>query len=61
MHVDGAFSRFRADHPDVVTLAALPPLGYQRPSRTDIHALRFYDRWPVLRDIVDAFRRMKQR
>ncbi|MGV8988678.1 MAG: glycosyltransferase family 25 protein [Cypionkella sp.] len=59
MHVDGAFSRFRADHPQLVTLAAIPPLGYQRPSRTDIHALRLYDRLPFVCSLVNLFRRLK--
>lgn len=61
MHVDGAFSRFRADHPDVITLAALPPLGYQRASRTDIHALRWFDRLPVIRDAAGLARRLAGR
>ena len=56
MHVDGAFSRFRADHPDMVTLAALPPLGHQRASRTDIHALRWFDRLPVIRSAAGLAR-----
>ncbi len=58
MHVDGAFSRFRADHPQFTTLAAIPPLGHQRSSRTDIHALRFYDRLPVLRTLTRLARRL---
>jgi GR25 family glycosyltransferase involved in LPS biosynthesis len=58
MHVDQAFSWFRARHPQVVTLAALPPLGYQRRSRTDIHVLPFYDRLPVLRTLSTLARRL---
>lgn len=58
MHVDDAFCRFRASHPQVVTLAANPPLGYQRRSRTDIHALPFYDRLPVLRTLSTLARRL---
>ena len=61
MHVDGALSRFRADHPQFVTLVAVPPLGYQRPSRTDIHALRLYDRLPLVRDLVCLIRRLKRK
>lgn len=56
MHVDGAFSRFRADHPEMITLAALPPLGHQRASRTDIHALRWFDRLPMIRNAAGAAR-----
>jgi hypothetical protein len=36
MHLDGAYSTFRAQNPDVVTLIASPNLGWQRSSRTDI-------------------------
>lgn len=60
MHVDGAISRFRADHPDLSTLAVFPPLGLQRPSRTDIHPLRWYDRLPAARYFANLFRRYKQ-
>lgn len=44
MHVDGALSVFRRRHPDYQTYMALPDLGYQRLSRTDVHALPVYDR-----------------
>ncbi len=59
MHVDGAISRFRADHPHYATLAAVPPIGVQRSSRTDIHVLRWFDRWPMVRDLVAALRRLR--
>lgn len=59
MHVDGAYSWFRTAHPEIRTLAAVPPLGHQRPSRTDIHDLRWFDRAPLVRDIVQAMRRLK--
>jgi hypothetical protein len=61
MHMDGAYSRFRADHPDMVTLATLPALGHQRASRTDIHALRWYDQSAVTRSMVGWARRLKSR
>ncbi|MDB5809251.1 MAG: hypothetical protein JWN94_1373 [Betaproteobacteria bacterium] len=61
MHVDGAYSRFRADNPDIETWVAIPELGYQRPSRTDIHAQRWFDRAPVVRDAVAALRRLRAR
>jgi glycosyl transferase, family 25 len=50
MHVDGAYNHFRLDNPNLITLAALPPLGFQRASRTDIHALRWFDSLPGIRD-----------
>lgn len=61
MHVDGAYSRFRADNPDVRTLVATPALGFQRPSRTDVHALKWFDRTPVVRDLVQFTRRKRAR
>lgn len=59
MHVDGAYSHFRADHPDMVTLAVSPTLGRQRSSRTDVHDLRWFDRLPVIRDAVEVLRRLR--
>ena len=44
MHVDGAYSWFRREHPDMATFICYPELGHQRPSRTDIHALKWYDK-----------------
>lgn len=61
MHVDGAYSRFRADNPDIETWVAIPELGYQRPSRTDIHALRWFDRVPLVREAVSTVRRVRGR
>lgn len=60
MHYDGALNHFRADRPDVVTLAILPTLGVQRASRTDIHALRWFDRLPVVREGVQFLRRVRR-
>ena len=61
MHVDGAYSWFRKDHPEVETWVAQPQLGFQRPSRTDIHHLKFYDRVLGLRASIAAVRRLKRR
>ena len=54
MHIDGAYCWFRRSHPEVTTWLAQPALGLQRSSRTDVHALRWYDRfawtaWAVAR------------
>jgi len=54
MHVDGAYTWFRRTHPTRRTWVALPELGHQRQSRTDIHPLRWYDRWPLVRDGRDV-------
>lgn len=59
MHVDGAYSHFRADHPAMVTMAACPTLGHQRASRTDVHDLRWFDRLPVFREAAQAWRRFR--
>lgn len=58
MHVDGAYSRLRAAKPAWRTLAAIPELGRQRSSRTDIHQLRWYDRLPGVRGAAAALRRL---
>ncbi len=59
MHVDGAYSWFRRDHPAVLTLAAVPPLALQRASRSDIAGTRWFDRLPGLRAASGALRRLR--
>jgi glycosyl transferase family 25 len=59
MHVDGAYSWFRKSHPDIATLLCSPPLGYQRPSRTDVHAMKWFDRLPVVRAVVQELRKAR--
>jgi glycosyl transferase, family 25 len=59
MHVDGAYNWFRQSHPDYLTVAAIPEIGYQRASRTDVHELAWYDRLPVIRDLAVAWRRRR--
>ncbi len=59
MHYDGALSWFRKEHPHHITLAAAPPIGVQRSSRTDIHELRWFDRWPIARSLAGLGRRAR--
>ena len=59
MHVDGAYSMFRARHPDVVTLISTPSLGGQRSSRSDITHNRWYDRQPMTRLLAGLARKGK--
>lgn len=59
MHVDGAYNWYRRLNPQDVTLAAVPELGRQRSSRTDVHDLRWYDRLPLVRVAVARLRRIK--
>lgn len=61
MHVDGALNWFRKAHPDRITLLSVPQLGFERPSRTDVHELGWYDRVPVLKSIVESLRKFKPR
>jgi len=61
MHVDGAYSWLRAAHPQLETWVAQPMLGVQRPSRTDIHTLRWHDRVPLVRAAAGAARRLRRR
>lgn len=59
MHVDGAYSWFRREHPQFHTTAAHPELGYQRASRTDIHQLRWFDTFVGFRSLASVVRRFR--
>jgi glycosyl transferase, family 25 len=61
MHVDGAYSTIRAQHPELGTYAAFPPLGYQRSSRTDVGELKWFDRIGILAPLVDKARNLRTR
>lgn len=61
MHVDGAYGWFRKANPADQTYIAYPDLGFQRSSRTDIHALHWADRLPVLRELTSLARRIKRK
>ena len=58
MPIDGALSIFRRNNPDVVTLIAVPKLGWQRSSRSDI-APRFFDNFRVTRPLITFIRNAK--
>lgn len=60
MHVDGAYSWFRSEHPALQTLASVHQLGKQRASRTDIHNLRWFDRWRGVRSVAQAMRQLRR-
>jgi glycosyl transferase, family 25 len=59
MPVDGAYSTFRKQNPDVSTFIAAPNQGVQRSSRSDIADLKWFDRVPLLRGMVARARRTK--
>ena len=58
--IDGAYVWFRRAHPEVLTLFAEPPLGYQRPSRSDISELQFYDKVIFLKQFAYFVRSLKR-
>lgn len=60
MHLDGAYSQFRARNPGVVTLIASPNLGWQRSSRSDI-TNAWFDRVPVFKELAGVARVGKAR
>jgi hypothetical protein len=59
MHVDGAYSTIRRQNPSLETYAYWPVLGYQRPSRTDVGRLKWFDRVSMLAQIVHVGRKIK--
>lgn len=59
--IDGAYVWFRRAHPELKTVFANPPLGYQRASRTDIAPNKFFDRLPVLRTLITLARKIRRR
>jgi hypothetical protein len=59
MHVDGAYGWFRKATGCKV-FASSVPLGWQRPSRTDIHKLAWYDTMPVLSSMTQAARKLRR-
>ena len=59
--IDGAYIWFRRRYPAIRTVFADPPIAEQRPSRTDIAALRWFDRTPVVRGLIGKLRQVKRR
>jgi glycosyl transferase family 25 len=58
--IDGAYVWYRRAYPEVLTHFAVPPIGNQRPSRTDIADLKFFDRMPILREAAGLARRVRR-
>lgn len=59
MHVDGAYNTLRRQDENLKTLTYGPPLGYQRPSLSDIAELGFADRTAILRPAVAVIRKLR--
>lgn len=57
---DGAIIWFRRAYPDIRTVFAVPPLAYQRPSRTDIAEQKLFDKLPVVGSAMTLARRIKR-
>jgi glycosyl transferase, family 25 len=60
MHVDAAYNLIRKQNPQLKTYLFTPSLGYQRASRSDISAHRWFDRIKPLRPAVDFLRKFKK-
>jgi len=58
MHVDGALSMYRQRNPGLLTRIADPNLGWQRPSRSDIHST-WLQSAPLFRHAYDAARAVR--
>jgi glycosyl transferase, family 25 len=59
MHVDGAYSTFREQHPQIQTIIANPCLGFQRSSASDVAGLKWFDRVPGLQQAVGIGRKFQ--
>ena len=58
--IDAAYVWFRRAYPKVATHFAVPPMAGQRSSRSDIAALRWFDRMPIVRMGVSVLRVMRR-
>ncbi len=59
MHVDGAYSWFRKDHPGIETWLAVPECVYQRSSATDVHPPNSLNKFVAIRWFVSKVRKIK--
>jgi glycosyl transferase, family 25 len=59
MHVDGAYSMFRMQHPEVITLVSVPSMGGQRSSKSDVAPEKWFDKTWVLKYPVRLLRSLK--
>lgn len=58
MPIDGAYNIFRRNNSDVLTLIAVPKLGWQLSSRSDI-APRYFDNWRWVQPVLSGMRQVK--
>lgn len=59
MYIDGAFSLFRQQNPDVVSLLAAPSLSSQKGSPSNLSARKWYDENPLTKPIVASARAIR--
>jgi hypothetical protein len=59
MHVDGAFSTFRQQNPNILTLLTIPNMGWQRSSRSDVAESLFLEKLPIIPFLLNVFRKSK--
>lgn len=59
MHYDAALNTLIHTRKDIQAYYYTWNLGYQRPSRTDLHALSIFDRLAVFRPLMAVYRRLK--
>jgi len=58
--IDGAYMWFRREHPHVRAHFAVPCIGNQRQSQTDVGERRFFDRTPGLMHAASMVRRVRR-
>ncbi len=59
MHVDGAYSTWRALNPTAVTFVTVPSVCVQRSSRSDVATTHWFDTTPLIRRSIAALRRLR--
>lgn len=60
MHYDGALNTFRKQNPQIKAYYCSKNLGYQRPSKTNLHETSYFDKNPWFKPVIDLFRRLKR-
>jgi GR25 family glycosyltransferase involved in LPS biosynthesis len=60
MHYDGALNTFLAQNKDIKAYYYSKNLGYQRPSKTDIHQSSIIDNNPLIKPFTSTYRAIKR-
>ena len=59
MYIDAAFTLFRRQNPDVVSLLSNPTLSVQKGCFSSLNNARWYDRHSFARPFITAARRLR--